>query len=96
VPWMLRSAFSAFTRVFDALWRRAADPGSIVARGPGSAVHREERCTASGTREALLHTLSARRKASGGIAEAGIRNFCVSTQGGDFGVSTQESRRKRL
>src|ERR1700681_3257043 len=47
VPRMLRSAK-----------RRAADPGSIVARGPGSAVHREERCTASGTRDALLHTLS--------------------------------------
>src|SRR5436853_641572 len=32
-----------------------ADPGSIVypelRLGPGSAVHREERCTASGTRE---------------------------------------------
>src|SRR5712671_5855534 len=28
--------------------------------GPGSAVHREERCTASGTREALLHTLAIR------------------------------------
>jgi len=26
---MLRSAFSAFTRVFDALWRCAADPGSM-------------------------------------------------------------------
>ena len=50
VPRMLRSAFSAFTRVFDALRRCAADPGSIVAPGPGSAVHREERCTASGIR----------------------------------------------
>jgi len=26
---MLRSAESAFTRVFDALWRCAADPGSL-------------------------------------------------------------------
>jgi len=26
---MLRSAISAFTRVFDALWRCAADPGSM-------------------------------------------------------------------
>ena len=26
---MLRSAISAFTRVFDTLWRCAADPGSI-------------------------------------------------------------------
>jgi hypothetical protein len=34
VPRMLRSAFSAFTRVFDALRRCAADPGSIVARVP--------------------------------------------------------------
>ena len=83
VPRMLRSAK-----------RCAADPGSIVARGPGSAVHREERCTASGTREALLHTLSAGGKASAGTAETGSGDFCVSTQGRDFCVSTQESRRK--
>ena len=30
MPRMLRSAISAFTRVADALWRCAADPGSIV------------------------------------------------------------------
>ena len=57
---MLRSAVSAFTRVFDALWRCAADPASIVpgiVLGPGSAVHRKVRCTASGTRDVLLHTL---------------------------------------
>jgi hypothetical protein len=30
VPRMLRSAISAFTRVFDGLWRCAADPGSIA------------------------------------------------------------------
>jgi len=29
----------------------AADPGPIRAGGPGSAEQREERCTASGTRE---------------------------------------------
>jgi hypothetical protein len=29
VPRTLRSAISAFTRVFDALWRCAADPGSM-------------------------------------------------------------------
>jgi hypothetical protein len=40
VPRMLRSATSAFTRVFDTLWRCAADPGSTVA-GPGSAEQRE-------------------------------------------------------
>jgi len=28
---MLRSAESAFTRVFDALWRCAAKPGPMVA-----------------------------------------------------------------
>src|SRR5258708_39887691 len=60
---MLRNATSAFTRVFGALWRCAADPGVHcalrAALGPGSAVHREVRCTASGTRDALLHTLSA-------------------------------------
>ena len=45
VPWMLRSAVSAFTRVFDAVgfaaWC-AADPGSIgsVTIGPGSAEQR--------------------------------------------------------
>jgi len=42
--------------------RCAADPGSMVhsavALGPGSAMHREVRCTASGTRDALLHTHS--------------------------------------
>jgi hypothetical protein len=43
---MLRSAISAFTRVFDALWLAAwcaADPGPIVEQdvGPGSAVHRK-------------------------------------------------------
>ena len=27
----------------------------LVLVGPGSAVHREERCTASGTRDASLH-----------------------------------------
>jgi hypothetical protein len=41
---MLRSAISAFTRVFDALCLAAwcaADPGSItVVMGPGSAKHR--------------------------------------------------------
>jgi len=36
---MLRSAFSAFTRVFDALWRCAADPGPTL-HGSGSAVRR--------------------------------------------------------
>jgi hypothetical protein len=45
VPRMLRSAISAFTRVFDALClaaRCAADPGPIVLdhMGPGAAVHR--------------------------------------------------------
>jgi hypothetical protein len=44
VPRMLRSAISAFTRVFDALClaaRCAADPGPIVLdhMGPGAAVH---------------------------------------------------------
>ena len=54
-------ATSAFTRVFDALWRSGApqtrDPGFVAMksnRGPGSAVHRSAlcatRCTASGTR----------------------------------------------
>src|SRR5215207_2634852 len=41
---MLRSAISAFTRVFDALWRGAADPGPIPldqkSVGPGSAEQR--------------------------------------------------------
>src|ERR1700684_641545 len=37
---MLRSAKSAFTRVFDALWRCAADPGSTASVGPGSAEQR--------------------------------------------------------
>jgi len=49
---MLRSAISAFTRVFDALWRSAADPGSIAllngSRLCGAPPKR--RCTASGTR----------------------------------------------
>ncbi len=51
----LRRAISAFTRVFDALWRRGAlqsggqrAVGSVV--GSGSAEQREARCTASGTR----------------------------------------------
>jgi len=51
---MLRSAISAFTRVFDALWRCAADPGSTPntlrvhgsrlcgASWPGDAPHRRE------------------------------------------------------
>ena len=66
---MLRSAISAFTRVFDALWRCAADPGSIVlphrlgSRLCGASSGRcfaspGERCTASGTRDLLLHTPS--------------------------------------
>jgi hypothetical protein len=69
VPRMLRSAISAFTRVFDALWRCAADPGSIVlphrpvSRLCGASSGRcfaspGERCTASGTRDLLLHTPS--------------------------------------
>jgi len=33
---MLRSAISAFTRVFDALWRCAADPGSMASPSSGS------------------------------------------------------------
>jgi len=57
---MLRSAISAFTRVFDVLWL-----GGVVrcwsgvhhvagsAMGPGSAEQREGRCTASGTREEI-------------------------------------------
>ncbi len=36
VPRTQRSAFSAFTRVFDALWRCAAEPGSISQRRYGS------------------------------------------------------------
>ncbi len=57
VPRTLRSAISAFTRVFDALWIAAwcaADPGPIWCGGsvgPGSAEQREVRCTASGTRD---------------------------------------------
>jgi hypothetical protein len=54
VPRMLRGAISAFTRVYDALWRCAADPGPMrrVHRlvGPGSAEQRKGRRTASGTR----------------------------------------------
>jgi len=50
----LRRATSAFTRVFDALWRRGAlHPGASVPlalRWVPDAVHREVRCTASGTR----------------------------------------------
>jgi hypothetical protein len=52
---MMHSAISAFARVFDAPCRCAADPGSTLRVaisgniGPGSAVHREERCIASGT-----------------------------------------------
>jgi hypothetical protein len=46
-------AISAFTRVFDALWRCAAEPGprlrEVSNRGPGSAKQREERCIAPGT-----------------------------------------------
>src|SRR5882724_11981995 len=47
------SALSAFTRVCDALWRCAADPGSTwpIIMDPGSAEQRIERCTAPGTRE---------------------------------------------
>ena len=36
-----------------------------IALGPGSAVHREERCTASGTRDALLHAAAPHRSSSG-------------------------------
>jgi hypothetical protein len=39
VPRMQRITMSAFTRVFDALWWCAADPGPI-AIGPGSAEQR--------------------------------------------------------
>jgi 5-methyltetrahydropteroyltriglutamate--homocysteine methyltransferase len=47
-----RSAISAFTRVFDALWRCAAEPG------PGFLTNQEtgvpdQRCTASGTRKGI-------------------------------------------
>jgi hypothetical protein len=51
---MLRSAISAFTRVFDALWLAAwctADPGSIAAMSvPALRRTAKKRCTASGTR----------------------------------------------
>jgi hypothetical protein len=51
---MLRSAISAFTRVFDALWRCAADPGAIFATmGPGSA---EQRCTPHRVRDKNIST----------------------------------------
>ena len=45
MPRMLRNAISAFTRVFDALWCCAADPGPMLYMilefmGPGSAVQR--------------------------------------------------------
>src|SRR6266481_539658 len=64
-------AISAFTRVFDALWWCAADPGPTCTMDPGSAEQREERCTASGTRPIqpghpsmnLSHLLNARRAA---------------------------------
>ena len=46
---MQRSAVSAFTRVFDARCGALLNPGGACV-GPGSALHREERCTASGTR----------------------------------------------
>jgi hypothetical protein len=62
VPRMLRSAISAFTRVFDtlcgALQIRGPSFPHLKCLGPGSAEQREERCTASGTREVLLHILS--------------------------------------
>jgi len=60
---MLRSAISAFTRVFDALWTCgvvrcwSGVHGACVVIGPGSAEQREERCTASGTR--AEHALAA-------------------------------------
>src|ERR1700674_5725463 len=54
LPRMLRSAVSAFTRVFDALClRRGAlliRGPSLYPAGPGSAEQREGRCTAAGTR----------------------------------------------
>jgi len=56
VPRMLRSAISAFTRVFDTLWRCVSDPGpsnTLICVGPGSAEQREGRCIASGTRPLL-------------------------------------------
>src|ERR1700722_10438898 len=50
-----RSALSAFTRVFDALWRCDADPGPMDVGeklGPGSAAHHFVRscCPPPGTR----------------------------------------------
>ncbi|SIO62244.1 hypothetical protein SAMN05443247_09176 [Bradyrhizobium erythrophlei] len=53
VPRTLRSPTSASTRVFDALWRCAADPGSIVLREewvPALRCTAEEALQASGTR----------------------------------------------
>jgi len=49
---MLRSTTSAFTRVFNALWWYAADPGSTSsARGSRlCGAPSKGRCTASGTR----------------------------------------------
>jgi hypothetical protein len=47
---MQRSTVSAFTRVFDARCGALLNPGGGACVGPGSALHREERCTASGTR----------------------------------------------
>jgi hypothetical protein len=53
--------------------RCAADPGSIAPHlkclGPGSVEQREERCTASGTREILLHILA------GGGPNADVRKM---------------------
>jgi len=57
---MLRSAVSAFTRVFDALWLAAwcaADPGSIGTAPlwvPAPRRTAGERCAASGTRVFLF------------------------------------------
>jgi hypothetical protein len=60
VPRTQRSAISAFTRVFDALWhlRSGALQSRVVTErgvwyGPGSAKQREERCIAPGTRSSL-------------------------------------------
>jgi hypothetical protein len=53
----LRGDEECLPRVLRSAKRCAADPGSImhsrIALGPGSTVHREERCTASGTRHSL-------------------------------------------
>jgi hypothetical protein len=56
---MLRSAKSAFTRVFDALCGALLIRGPFLAAaifmGPGSGEQREPRCTASGTRDHFMH-----------------------------------------